>query len=305
MVLPWELTTISPGNSAAPSAPGCRRVHQPPLIQPTHATEDRPVSPRTWPSGNSHRCSGLEAGRLHQPPRPVARAPAPPAIPQEHRVDHDRHSCPHLRSHRRRGVEELPVLDQPSGRHRRRHPPSRRRRPTGVRRPQRLHGWKLSGAKAASSKTTAIADGGYRGTNLVIPHRQEHGQTELPTWKEGHHASHRKARARIEHAFPGTKTVSTRTIPPTGAGSTCSCSWQTRQTWDHPRGRGEHNAPAPLDSCSLGCPGSYGTRWARAVRSSGGTGRRPRPQSTRALVPLVRHSRPEPRLTSSLDSSPP
>ncbi|CAM2743575.1 hypothetical protein STAL104432_01135 [Streptomyces albus] len=284
MALPWELTTISTGNSAAPSAPGCRRVHQPLLIQPTHATEDRPVSPRTWPSGNSHRCSGLEAGRLHQPPRPVARAPAPPAIPQEHRVDHGRYSGPHLRSHRRRGVEELPALDQPSGRHRRRHAPGRRRRPTGVRQPQRLHGWELSGAKAAGSKTTAIANGGYRGTNLVIPHRREHGQTELPAGREEHHASHRKTRARIEHAFPGTKTVSTRTIP---------------------HGRGEHNAPAPLDSCSLGCPGSYGTRWARAVRSSGGTGRRPRPQSARVLVPLVRHGRPELRLTSSLDSPPP
>lgn len=227
---------------------------------------------------------GLEAGRLHQPPRPVARAPAPPAIPQEHRVDHDRHSRPHLRSHRRRGVEELPVLDQPSGRHRRRHPPGRRRRPTGVRQPQRLHGWELSGAKAAGSKTTAIADGGYRATNLVIPHRGEHGQTELPTWKEEHHASHRKARARIEHAFPCTKTVSTRTIPP--------------------RARGAQR-PRPARFLLVGVPGSYGTRWARAVRSSGGTGRRPRPQSARVLVPLVRHGRLEPRLTPSLDSPPP
>ncbi|MFB8177355.1 transposase [Streptomyces sp. NPDC055966] len=59
----------------------------------------------------------------------------------------------------------------------------------------------LSGTKAAVGRTTVIADGGYRGTGLVIPHRRERGQTELPAWKEEHNASHRKVRARIEHAF--------------------------------------------------------------------------------------------------------
>ncbi len=73
---------ISPGNSTAPSAPGCRRSCPPTSADTTtHATDHRPGPPRTGPSGNSHLCSGLEAGRLHQPPRPVARAPAPPAIP--------------------------------------------------------------------------------------------------------------------------------------------------------------------------------------------------------------------------------
>lgn len=51
--------------------------------------------------------------------------------------------------------------------------------------------WELSGDKAAGGQTTAIADGGYRGTSRVIPHRREHGQTELPAWQEEHHASHR------------------------------------------------------------------------------------------------------------------
>ena len=46
-----------------------------------------------------------------------------------------------------------------------------------------------------------IADGDYRGTGLVIPHRREKGQAELPAWKEEHNASHRKVRARVEHAF--------------------------------------------------------------------------------------------------------
>ncbi len=66
--------------------------------------------------------------------------------------------------------------------------------------------WELSGAKAAVGRTTVIADGGYRGTGLVIPHRREPGQSELEAWKEEHNASHRKVRARIEHAFARMKT---------------------------------------------------------------------------------------------------
>ncbi|MFF7234634.1 transposase [Streptomyces sioyaensis] len=61
--------------------------------------------------------------------------------------------------------------------------------------------WELSGAKDTVGKTTVIADGGYRGTALVIPHRREKGQNELPAWKEEHNTSHRKGRARVEHAF--------------------------------------------------------------------------------------------------------
>ncbi|MEU4107494.1 transposase [Streptomyces sp. NPDC027717] len=61
--------------------------------------------------------------------------------------------------------------------------------------------WELSGAKAAVGNTTVIADGGYRGTGLVIPHRRAPGQTELPAWKEEHNRFHRKVRARVEHTF--------------------------------------------------------------------------------------------------------
>lgn len=32
------------------------------------------------------------------------------------------------------------------------------------------------------------------------------GQAELPAWKEEHNASHRKVRARVEHAFARMKT---------------------------------------------------------------------------------------------------
>ena len=61
--------------------------------------------------------------------------------------------------------------------------------------------WELSGAKEAVGRTTVIADGGYRGTGLVIPHRRQRGQNELPAWKEEHNTSHRKVRARVEHVF--------------------------------------------------------------------------------------------------------
>lgn len=61
--------------------------------------------------------------------------------------------------------------------------------------------WELSGAKAAAGRATAIADGGYQGTRLLIPRRRERGQTELPAWKEAHNTSHRKVRARVEHVF--------------------------------------------------------------------------------------------------------
>ncbi len=43
--------------------------------------------------------------------------------------------------------------------------------------------WELSGAKDAVGKTTVIADGGYIGTGLLIPHRREPGQAELPDCK--------------------------------------------------------------------------------------------------------------------------
>ncbi|MFD7502399.1 transposase [Streptomyces sp. NPDC059850] len=66
--------------------------------------------------------------------------------------------------------------------------------------------WELSGAKAAVGRATVIADGGYRGTGVVIPHRRERDRAELPTWKEEHNTSHRKVRARLEHAFARMKT---------------------------------------------------------------------------------------------------
>ncbi len=61
--------------------------------------------------------------------------------------------------------------------------------------------WAESGAKDAVGATTTVADGGYPGTGLVIPHRRAKGQAELPGWKQEHNRSHKQVRARVEHAF--------------------------------------------------------------------------------------------------------
>ncbi|WP_339152007.1 transposase [Streptomyces sp. F41] len=66
--------------------------------------------------------------------------------------------------------------------------------------------WEESGAKAAVGNTVTIADGGYPGTGLVIPHRRQPGQAELPDWKEEHNKSHKQVRARVEHVFARMKT---------------------------------------------------------------------------------------------------
>ncbi|MFE2872477.1 transposase [Embleya sp. NPDC059259] len=61
-------------------------------------------------------------------------------------------------------------------------------------------GWEESGAKLAVGRTMTIADGGYQGTGLVIPHRRRKG-SDLPPWKEEHNRSHKRVRARVEHTF--------------------------------------------------------------------------------------------------------
>lgn len=55
--------------------------------------------------------------------------------------------------------------------------------------------------------TTTIADGGYQGTGLVIPHRRPVGG-ELCEWKQEHNRSHKKVRARVEHVFARMKSMS-------------------------------------------------------------------------------------------------
>lgn len=65
--------------------------------------------------------------------------------------------------------------------------------------------WEESGAKAAVGRTIPIADGGYPGTGLLMPHRRRAGE-ELPDWKQAHNKSHKQVRARVEHAFARMKT---------------------------------------------------------------------------------------------------
>ncbi|MEV6225571.1 transposase, partial [Nocardia fluminea] len=65
--------------------------------------------------------------------------------------------------------------------------------------------WAESGAADACRNAVVIADGGYQGTGLIIPHRRSPG-VELPEWKQAHNKSHRKVRARVEHAFARMKT---------------------------------------------------------------------------------------------------
>lgn len=65
--------------------------------------------------------------------------------------------------------------------------------------------WEQSGAKAAVGRTVTIADGGYPGTGLVMPHRRTPGG-ELPGWKQAHNRSHKRVRARVEHTFARMKT---------------------------------------------------------------------------------------------------
>ncbi|MGW2858194.1 transposase [Streptomyces sp. NPDC001205] len=65
--------------------------------------------------------------------------------------------------------------------------------------------WSESGAQAAVGKTTTIADGGYPGTGLIMPHRRRAGE-ELSDWQQAHNKSHRQVRARVEHCFARMKT---------------------------------------------------------------------------------------------------
>lgn len=65
--------------------------------------------------------------------------------------------------------------------------------------------WIDSGAAAAVGRTTTIADGGYRGSGLVIPHRRPK-DGELCEWKKQHNHTHKQVRARVEHVFARMKT---------------------------------------------------------------------------------------------------
>jgi hypothetical protein len=58
-----------------------------------------------------------------------------------------------------------------------------------------------SGVDRACRGAPVIADGGYQGTGLLIPHRKRRGQTRLGPQQEAENSVHRRARARVEHAL--------------------------------------------------------------------------------------------------------
>ncbi|MCZ4120322.1 transposase [Streptomyces sp. H39-S7] len=64
--------------------------------------------------------------------------------------------------------------------------------------------WAEPGAKAAVGMATVIADGGYPGTGLVIPHRRPKDGV-LTEWQVEHNRGHKQVRARVEHVFPRMK----------------------------------------------------------------------------------------------------
>ncbi|CAM5666596.1 hypothetical protein SVIRM249S_00454 [Streptomyces viridochromogenes] len=105
--------------------------------------------------------------------------------------------------------------------------------------------WEESGARAAVGKTVVIADGGYPGTGLVVPHRRERGQTELPAWKEEHNRSHKQVRARVEHVFARMKTWKiSSTAASRGTVSTTRCSASPAcTTLPSPDRQGPHGDP--------------------------------------------------------------
>lgn len=92
-------------------------------------------------------------------------------------------------------------IDSTTATGRRRYPTRRRHRPTGHGQPQRLQGVGTFRCEGRRRPGHGHRGRRYQGTGLLIPHRCERGQTELPAWKEEHNNSHRKVRARVEHAF--------------------------------------------------------------------------------------------------------
>lgn len=73
--------------------------------------------------------------------------------------------------------------------------------------------WAESGAKQAVGNTTTIADGGYLGTGLIMPHRRRKGE-ELPDWKQAHNKSHNGSRPRRARLRPYEDLKDPARLPP-------------------------------------------------------------------------------------------
>ncbi|MFC8670422.1 transposase family protein [Streptomyces sp. NPDC057199] len=53
-----------------------------------------------------------------------------------------------------------------------------------------------------TDSVTALGDGAYINTGLVVPHRRQPGRPLL-AGEEEYNAEHRRVRAHVEHAFAG------------------------------------------------------------------------------------------------------
>jgi hypothetical protein len=62
------------------------------------------------------------------------------------------------------------------------------------------HAWRDSGLPALCDGVTALADGAYLNTGLVVPHRRRAGRPLMRAQEEDN-AEHRRIRARVEHVF--------------------------------------------------------------------------------------------------------
>lgn len=70
---------------------------------------------------------------------------------------------------------------------------------------QRLPGMGRVRCQAGSRHTTTIADGGYLGTGLIMLHRRRRARN-YPTGSRPTNKSHKRVRARLEHAFARMRT---------------------------------------------------------------------------------------------------
>ncbi|AKZ60378.1 hypothetical protein SAM23877_7337 [Streptomyces ambofaciens ATCC 23877] len=68
-----------------------------------------------------------------------------------------------------------------------------------VRRTVRRRTFTESGIDRACRGAPTLADDGYQGTGLLIPHRRRRGQSHLCPSQETENTLHRRARARVEH----------------------------------------------------------------------------------------------------------
>ncbi len=115
-----------------------------------------------------------------------------------------------------------------------------------------------------------IADGGYQGTGLFIPHRRRRGQTYLSPQQEAENTVHRRARARVEHALSRLKnwksygtavsraTVSTRPCSASPSSTTWPSLDNSRPIRGQPLARFQRRLPCRRRSRLISARGEVG-----------------------------------------------